>query len=46
MVGNNWRCKGIILHSLKDEYGDELRWVIPYPGDFHVLMNFQTEMLL
>ena len=34
-----------ILHSLKDEYGDDLKWVIPYPGDFHLLMNYQTALM-
>ena len=24
-----------ILKSLSFEYGEELSWLIPYPGDFH-----------
>ena len=34
-----------IIQSLKHEYGDELRWVIPYPGDWHVLKNYQIALL-
>ena len=30
-----------ILHSLKFEYGEELKWFLPYPGDWHMLKNFQ-----
>ena len=25
-----------ILKSLQFEYGEELNWVIPYPGDWHM----------
>ena len=34
-----------ILQSLKFEYGNELKWVIPYPGDWHTLMNFQKALV-
>ena len=30
-----------ILKSLHYEYGEELNWLVPYPGDFHLLMYFQ-----
>ena len=23
------------------DYGDELSWLLPFPGDFHILKNFQ-----
>ena len=26
-----------VLQSLKHEYGDELSWMLPYPGDWHTL---------
>ena len=26
-----------ILQSLKHEYGEELHWLIPFPGDWHAL---------
>ena len=34
-----------ILKSLTYEYGEELDWLIPYPGDFHLLMNFQKAIM-
>jgi hypothetical protein len=34
-----------ILKSLTYEYGEELDWLIPYPGDFHLLMNFQKALM-
>ena len=34
-----------ILQSLKVEYDSELKWVIPYPGDWHTLMNFQKALM-
>ena len=29
------------IQSLKLEYGAELNWVLPYPGDWHLLKNYQ-----
>ena len=34
-----------ILKSLSFEYGEELNWLIPYPGDFHMLMNYQKALM-
>ena len=34
-----------ILQSLKHEYGDKLQWVIPYPGNWHTLKNYQPALL-
>ena len=34
-----------ILQSLKFEYGEELLWVIPYPGDWHMLKNYQIALM-
>ena len=34
-----------ILQSLKFEYGKELQWVIPFPGDWHLLMNYQKVLM-
>jgi hypothetical protein len=34
-----------ILQSLKYEYGDELKWVFPYPGDWHLLKNYQIPLM-
>ena len=33
------------VKSLKFEYGEELSWMIPYPGDFHLLMNYQKALM-
>ena len=34
-----------ILKSLKFEYGAELNWLFPYPGDFHLLMKYQKALM-
>ena len=26
-----------ILQSLKFEYGEDLKWLLPYPGDWYIL---------
>ena len=33
-----------VLKNLTFEYGEELNWLIPYPGDFHMLMNYQKAL--
>ena len=30
-----------VLRKLKDENGSDLDWLIPFPGDWHILKNFQ-----
>ena len=30
-----------LLHKLKDEYGQDLEWLISYPREWHILKNFQ-----
>jgi len=34
-----------VMKSLQFEYGEELSWVIPYPGDWHMLMNYQAALM-
>lgn len=34
-----------IFQDLKFEYGTDLNWVIPMPGDWHMLMNFQKAIM-
>ena len=34
-----------ILQDLKVTYGEELEWLIPFPGDFHILKNYQEVIL-
>ena len=29
------------IQAVKFEYGVELSWLIPYPGDWHILKNYQ-----
>ena len=31
--------------ELKYEYGEELQWVLPYPGDGHLLKNYQYALI-
>ena len=34
-----------MLKPLQFEYGEELRWVISYPGDWHMLRNYQKPLM-
>ena len=34
-----------VLQSLKFEYGKDLDWVIPIPGDWHMLLNYQSAIM-
>lgn len=33
------------IQSLKAEYGSDLSWVIPFPGDWHILKNYQEVLV-
>ena len=33
------------LQCIKAEYGNDLAWMIPFPGDWHFLKNFQQVLL-
>ena len=33
------------LQSLKAEYGSDLLWLYPFPGDWHILKNFQEVLV-
>ena len=33
-----------VVVSLTHEYGDELKWLLPFPGDWHMLKNFQIAL--
>ena len=33
------------LQSIKIEYGNDLSWMIPFPGDWHFLKNFQEVLI-
>ena len=34
-----------VLQSLRLEYGNHLNWLIPIPGDFHILYNYQKVVI-
>ena len=34
-----------LLVKLKGEYGSELDWVLPFPGDWHILKNYQRMIM-
>lgn len=29
------------LQSIKKEYGNDLKWLLPFPGDWHLLKKYQ-----
>ena len=29
------------IQAVKHEYGSDLNWLVPYPGDWHLLKNYQ-----
>ena len=33
------------LQAIKNEYGNDLKWLLPFPGDWHLLKNYQEVML-
>ena len=33
------------LQSIKREYGNDLKWLLPFPGDWHFLKNYQEVLL-
>lgn len=34
-----------LVQLLKFEYGSELQWVLPFPGDWHTLHNYQAALM-
>ena len=34
-----------IMQAIKAEYGDHLGWLIPWPGDWHILLNYQKTLM-
>ena len=34
-----------VIQSLNFEYGEELKWLLPYPGDWHLLKNYQNALM-
>ena len=33
------------LQNIKIDYGEKLSWLLPFPGDFHILMNYQPVLM-
>ena len=33
------------LQNIKIDYGPKLSWLLPFPGDFHILMNCQPVLM-
>ena len=38
-------AKTYILQSLRRQYGSQLNWLLPFPGDWHILYNYQKVLL-
>ena len=34
-----------LLQSLCVEYGHHLKWLLPFPGDWHILFNYQKVLM-
>ena len=34
-----------LLQDIKYEYGSHLKWLIPMPGDWHILLNYQKVLM-
>ena len=34
-----------ILQSLRRQYGSQMQWLLPFPGDWHILYNYQKVLL-
>ena len=34
-----------ILQSMRKEYGHHLQWMLPFPGDWHILFNYQKALV-
>ena len=38
-------AKVYVLESIKNEYGDAMSWLYPYPGVWHLLKNYQCALM-
>ena len=34
-----------ILQTLRHQYGSQMKWLLPFPGDWHILYNYQKVLL-
>ncbi len=35
----------VLLQQIKSEYGSHLSWLLPFPGDWHILFNYQPAFM-
>ena len=35
----------VILQEIKSQYGSHLSWMLPFPGDWHILYNYQPALM-
>ena len=33
------------IKSIRAEYGEQMKWLIPWPGDWHILPNYQKAVM-
>ena len=34
-----------IIRKIRSEYGDHMKWLTPWPGDWHILLNYQKAIM-
>ena len=34
-----------LIKTIRSEYGDHMKWLIPWPGDWHILLNYQKALM-
>ena len=34
-----------VIHSIKEDYGEHFNWVLPFPRDWHTLLNYQKALM-
>ena len=34
-----------LIKNIKSEYGDQMKWLLPWPGDWHILLNYQKALM-
>ncbi len=34
-----------LLQNIRYQYGDHMKWLIPFPGDWHILYNYQPALM-
>lgn len=34
-----------LLQTIRSEYGSHVKWLLPFPGDWHILFNYQKALM-